>query len=306
VAVHSSWGKYADLVGGKDEAEQAMTWNNAIVIENKEASVDGTMRTLVLSVTDEQMMSLQRSNRSRRDARWLDGFTNPGQQVAVKCQGGGEGEPQGVADMLFTLSSSPYETRMSSAALDAAIVEILVNRNDSSPWQERMSHFKPGTEIQVSNVIGTGYSSLFDSSLDLQSTLKMGKPLILVSVGPQGLAAARSAMAWTPVQAHASSNKMALIAQIENQTSAPFLVEYDDWREAGSVVKTIACSSSDSFEMEELIKLALFSEEVGIRGVARDAVVGLSGVPGGLAAHLIKTLTRIGFSGSNLLLADFL
>lgn len=313
--VSSSWGKYADLVAGNEEAANSIPWHEAIVIQNKEACADGSLRSLVLSVSDEQHVLSsgnlsKNASRVQRDLRWLDQYTNPGQQIAVRIGASPEeGEkndgPNGVVNSLFSITNSPYDLRMNSANLDAAIVEILVSKSENE-WQQKMASFSPGTRISVSNIMGTGYTSLLDDTVNLESSLGSNCHLIFISVGPQGMAAARSALSWTPVQAHASEHKVALITQVESQTCAPFLVEYDDWRDVGIHIRPISCSSSDSFQLEEQIKLALFSEDVGIRSIARDAVIAISGVPAGLVGHLIKTLNTVGFSASRLLLADFL
>jgi len=302
------------MVAGSDDLQAKLTWTDAIVIENKEASVDGSMRSLVLSVADEQgrVNEQKRGSRGRtasgygRSKRWLDSFTSPGQAIAVNIVSDdtdeSSGELVGIADTFFHLSSSPYETRMSSAQLDAAIVEILVRRG-GSPWEEKMASFTPGTKIQVSQVLGNGYSSLLDASIDLSSSLEKGRAVIFIAIGAQGLAAARSAMAWTPIQAHASTHRVALIAHIDSQVSAPFLVEFDGWRDAGIIVRTVS-TREDSLEVEEAIKLALYSEEIGIRSLAQNAIICLSGVP--LASPLTRSMTKVfksgGFTGSNLLL----
>ena len=302
------------MVAGSDDLQAKLTWTDAIVIENKEASVDGSMRSLVLSVSDEQGRVNEQKRGSRghtasgysRSKRWLDSFTSPGQAISVNLISDDEGESAdqlvGVADTIFHLSTSPYETRMSSAQLDAAIVEILVQR-EGSPWEKKMASFTPGTKIEVSQILGNGYSSLLDASIDLSSSLEKGRAVIFIALGAQGLAAARSAMAWTPIQAHASTHKVALIAHIDSQVSAPFLVEFDEWREAGIIVRTVS-TSEDSLELEEAIKLALYSEEIGIRSLAHNAVICLSGVP--LASPLTRSMTKLfksgGFTGSNLLL----
>lgn len=302
------------MVAGSDDLQAKPTWTDAIVIENKEASVDGSMRSLVLSVADEQgrVNEQKRGSRGRtasgygRSKRWLDSFTSPGQAIAVNIVSDdtdeSSGELVGIADTFFHLSSSPYETRMSSAQLDAAIVEILVRRG-GSPWEEKMASFTPGTKIQVSQVLGNGYSSLLDASIDLSSSLEKGRAVIFIAIGAQGLAAARSAMAWTPIQAHASTHRVALIAHIDSQVSAPFLVEFDGWRDAGIIVRTVS-TREDSLEVEEAIKLALYSEEIGIRSLAQNAIICLSGVP--LASPLTRSMTKVfksgGFTGSNLLL----
>jgi hypothetical protein len=303
------------MVAESDDLQAKLTWTDAIVIENKEASVDGSMRSLVLSVSDEQgrVNEQKRGSRGRtassgygRSKRWLDAFTSPGQAISVNIISDDAEESSdqlvGVPDTIFHLSTSPYETRMSSAQLDAAIVEILVQK-EGSPWEKKMALFTPGTKIQVSQVLGKGYSSLLDASIDLSSSLEKGRAVIFIALGAQGLAAARSAMAWTPIQAHASTHKVALIAHIDSQVSAPFLVEFDEWREAGITVRTVS-TNEDSLELEEAIKLALYSEEIGIRSLAHNAVICLSGVP--LASPLTRSMTRLfksgGFTGSNLLL----
>jgi hypothetical protein len=55
----------------------------------------------------------------------------------------------------------------------------------------------------------------------------------MIAQGTEGIAAIRSALEWTPVQAHATEHHVALVYLCKNRGSAAYLKDWDVWREAG-------------------------------------------------------------------------
>jgi hypothetical protein len=52
-------------------------------------------------------------------------------------------------------------------------------------------------------------------------------------VGLKGIAAIRAVLNWAPVQAHATSHRVTAYYVTKSPSSAAFLSEWDQWREAG-------------------------------------------------------------------------
>lgn len=310
-----------------------MHWSAATVVENKEASADGSVRTLVLSVSDAVVFGDgRRVKHVQENRRWLDNYRVPGQFVAIRYRkDGGNMDPDGaatenaaVAPHLLALASSPYEARSTSADLDAAIVEILVNRRGGDD-EAALASLGPGALFQVSEVIGRGFSSLFNSAVSLQSALEEGRPLLMVAVGSRGIAPLRAALAWTPVLAHATAHPCNLLYAADSQASAAYLLEWDSWREAGVGVHPIYVDTSKNgkskgsfveggsahaLALGEALEIALFGGERGLLGALgggspSEAVVVMSGVPGDVAAHMTRRLTHAGVQSERLLFCDF-
>jgi hypothetical protein len=57
--------------------------------------------------------------------------------------------------------------------------------------------------------------------------------LLVLAVGVRGIAAARAALNWAPVQAHATAHKVTCFYVTRSPATAAFLPEWDVWREAG-------------------------------------------------------------------------
>ena len=86
---------------------------------------------------------------------------------------------------------------------------------------------------QVSQVIGRGYGSIFQEEIGLMSSMEAKRDLLLVAIGTQGIAPIRAVLDWIPVQAHATSQKVTLVYEVENAQSAAYVAEWDAWRAAG-------------------------------------------------------------------------
>lgn len=308
----------SDLLVGKIDPVD-LRFSRATVVENRESSADGSVRTLTLSVEDHvNFMDGRKIKHVQENPRWIDAYQVPGQFLAVKyCSPGGDIEDVStvtLAQHLRAIASSPYEARQSSAMLDASIVELLVSR-DGDKDDKALADLGPGCLIEVSNVLGNGYASLFDSQNNLSLLLEECKSLIMVGKGFRGIAPLHAAITWTPVQAHATANKVALYYLTDSQTSAAYLVEWDEWREAGVNVHPIYTASdnnwaSGSTKSEVLLEQALFHGEHGLRGVLgcdpKDAAVLISGLPGDVAAQLTKKLTHAGVAGERILFCEYI
>ncbi|GAB4816983.1 hypothetical protein N2152v2_004029 [Parachlorella kessleri] len=317
------------LLGGKLDPDD-LKFSRATVVENKEASADGSVRTLVLSIEDHvNFMDGRKIRHVQENPRWVDAYQAPGQFVAVRyCSGGSSMENSGfnavLAKQLKAIASSPYEARRDSANLDATIIELLVSRNGDED-DRVLAELGPGGLLEVSNVVGKGYAPLFETQTGLSMVLEECKTLLMVALGCRGIAPLHAALTWTPVQAHATANKVILLYAVESQTSAAYLVEWDAWREAGVVVVPIylspeaggsgsngggaAAASSPGPALEQ----ALFhssSGEHGLRGLLgcepRDAAVLMSGVPGELAAQITRRLTQAGVPGERVMFCEYL
>lgn len=295
------------------------------MVENREASVDGSVRTLLLSVEDRvNFLEGRKVRHVQENRRWIDDYRVPGQFVAVRYCGQGSSSTDTdecsqlvVARRLLSLASSPYEARRDSALLDASLVELLVSRTGDAD-ERYLAELGPGCMIEVSRVAGAGFASLFNSEASLVSCLEAGHTLVLVAVGVRGIAPVRAALSWTPVLAHAGSSRVAVFYVADSQPSAAYLVEWDTWREAGAVVTPLYLSEAAasgaangaSVGPEQLLDAALFRGEGGLAGVlgagkAQEAAVLVSGLEGEMAAHLTRKLAQHGVPSENVMFCDY-
>ena len=95
----------------------------------------------------------------------------------------------------------------------------------------------------------------------------------------------------------------------DSPASAPYLVEWDEWRSAGVDVRPVYAPKGGG-GLESALESALFGG--GDRGLASmlrgsvdEASVVMSGVPGGTAGHLTRRLTQAGVQSERLLFCDF-
>ncbi|KAI3438700.1 hypothetical protein D9Q98_001120 [Chlorella vulgaris] len=296
-----------------------LTWTPATVVENREASADGSVRTLLLSVEDRvNFLEGRKVRHVQQDRRWIDDYRVPGQFVAARyCshdQGSGstdECSEMVVARRLLSLASSPYEARRDSALLDASLVELLVSRTGDDD-ERLLAELGPGSMIEVSRVAGEGFASLFNSSNNLVSCLEAGHPLLVIAAGVRGIAPVRAALSWTPVLAHAGSSRVNVFYIADSQTSAAYLVEWDMWREAGVVVNPLYLADGSAGNgAEQLLETALLDGPGGLAAVlgstrgAKDAAVLISGLDGEAAARLTRKLVALGVSSENVMVAEY-
>ena len=293
------------------------------------------MRLLLLSVEDsvDVLTDARRptSRGKRAGARWVDAFTVPGQQVEVRVSsdeggGGGDGPPLPAPPPSFhPLACSPYGARAGSASLDACLVELIVDR--SAPRHASLGALAPGALVDVGPPVGSGFIPLFERrGADLPAALEAGRPLLFIGSGAAGTAAVRSALAWAPVQAAASAGRVAAILVAPDAASAPCLVEWDAWREAGvHVVPAYTGGGGEGgggggdgatppppspFAVEGALFAAL-DDPASSPGLAHllagrpgDGAVAVAGVPGRVAAALARRLAVAGLGADRVMFPD--
>jgi hypothetical protein len=321
-------GRYAELLRGGAEAAAALKWSRATVIENREASADGSQRTLVLSIADGVRYADGRSVKHVGDhARWLASYEVPGQFLAVRYAPGGAPPEDGsvaTARRLFAIASSPYESHAASSNLSASIAELLCGRGAGADADEAaLAALPPGAALEVSEPLGRGFASLFNSAATLPAALEEGRPLALLAAGARGAAPARAALAWTPVQAHATARAVSLFYAAPSPAAAAYLSAWSDWRDAGVRVHPLYLGEEAGGEagggagageayaaaVAAALLAALFEGENGLHGALggdpRDAAVLCAGLPGAAAAEVTKRLTHAGVASERILFADF-
>lgn len=308
-------------------APSSSSFSPATIVSNAACSADGRMRLLLLSVADEVGVlsdARRAASRSKRaGARWVDRFEVPGQQVEVRAGGDdGSGSSSSPAS-LHPLACSPYGARVDSAALDACLVELLVDRG--SPKHAALGSLGPGALVGVGPVTGSGFCPLFERAhADLPAALEAGRPLLFIGSGAAGTAAVRSALAWAPVQAAAAAGRVSAILVAPDAASAPCLVEWDDWREAG--VRVVPAytggggedgaptATASPFAIEGALFAALNGDgdaPAPSPGLARllagrpgDGAVLVAGVPGRVAAALARRLADGGLGADRVMFPD--
>ncbi|KAG2488488.1 hypothetical protein HYH03_012992 [Edaphochlamys debaryana] len=226
------------LASVKDLKEGGVKWGAATVVRNDSANLDGSVRVLHLSVSDHVDMLYGRRVKGVPDAtRWIESYTIPGQCVGVRLPAPGQ-EPHDPPRQLYAIASSPYASRRDSAYVDASLIEVVVERHGSSD-DSVLAELGPGSQLEVTQVIGRGFCSLLDSYNGLTHALEDGRNLVVIAMGDRGMAAARSALNWQPVLAHASSHSVAALYLAHSAGRASFVTDWDMWREAGMRLRPV-------------------------------------------------------------------
>ena len=287
------------------------------MVENKPACADGSLRTLTLSVSDEwKEVQLRRGSSPWHERpRWADAHTRPGQFVALRP--GGE-DDDGAGDsslrkaalrsqaVLLPLSSSPYATHRDSAFLDAALVEVLVGPGLALRDGTKLASLAPGSLLSVSPPTGSGFCSLFRQGIDLCAVLEQGRPLLVLGGQVEGAGAVRACLEWQPVAAHAGIHPVCVFLSCSTGAGAPYVNEWDRWREAGVVVRP--CFERDWQDTPHTLLDAGSALEEGLlhngaRGIedllggkplGECAVVIAGGLPSDVRARVIRQLQAAG------------
>lgn len=328
--------------GGADSIKQKVAWSTATLIDNRPVNAESNLRALSLSVTDAvRRLEGRNFNGRQEQPRWLDMYQHPGSYVHVRFMRSGDDADDAQytatdllrADLdkvvesmsmqmaerqlspdappLFCISTSPSTVHEKSGALDASIIEVLVDSRGPDPFSMRLAGLPPGAQLEVSQVIGRGYGSIFQEEIGLMSSMEAKRDLLLVAIGTQGIAPIRAVLDWIPVQAHATSQKVTLVYEVENAQSAAYVAEWDAWRAAGVNVIPVYKDALSEDELDELVPLlsTLFERPGGLAGVigsnVGEAVVLMSGPKGMANAALSKMFVNEGVKAEHLLFCDF-
>ncbi|DBB01404.1 TPA: hypothetical protein ACH3X1_000070 [Trebouxia sp. C0004] len=313
-----------ELLEGMQEQQEQTKWAIATVTQNRNVSADGCMRSLTISIDDPAHFIEGRKMARRQDGlRWIDTYKLPGQMIGIKFCPKGQSEPTQTAKRLYAISSSPYDSRRDSVMLDASIIEVLVDRHGGAD-EAALADLGPGGLLAVSQVVGRGYASLFNSYVGLLSAAEESRPLLLIGMGARGMGPLRAALEWTPVQAHATANPVTLFYVAQGQQSAAYLADWDQWREAGVRVQPVyipelqgeaaASGNGDATAnnaiIQDVLEQAIFGDEQGLMGSLggdpRDCAVLISGLPGPVTATLTRRLTLEGITRERILFCDFI
>jgi len=303
-----------NVIASVRQLRDSVRWTPATVIQNDSANLDGSVRLLHVSVADHVDLLYGRKVQGVLDTdKWIASFTVPGQTVGVRTPDESGGGNSVQPTQLYNIASSPYESRRDSAYRDASIIEIVASRHGSD--HERMlAEYGPGALIEVSQVIGRGFASMFNPASNVASAVEAGRPIVVMAIGTRGIAPVRAMLNSAPVQAHATRAKISCIYVTKSATTAAFLPGWDLWREAGVSFMPVYTEVYDpedpanEGEVDALMEQVLFLREGGfasLSGAPSDVVVLLSGVGRQAAAKLSKKLADKGVEYDRMLFCDF-
>jgi hypothetical protein len=165
--------------------------------------------------------------------------------------------------------------------------------------------------MQISNVVGRGFSALLSSSNSILNAMEEGRPMLCVAVGTRGITPIRALLSWTPVLAHATMRKVSCLYLDKAPTKAAFMVEWDKWREAGIQLHASYLEGGDlgdDARVLDALDAGLFLREGGFNALAgnpADCLVLIAGLTGGQASGLSKRLSAKGVQHDRMLFADF-
>jgi len=230
--------------------------------------------------------------------------------AAALAAGGSEARRAALkASAVLPVASSPYATRRDSAFLDAALIELLV---DASPRFQlaslALAALPPGTQLACSEPLGAGFASLLSPALDLGVALEEARALLLLGAGAEGCGALRSVLSWQPVAARAgvAQTPVTCFLQASGPSSAPYVSEWDRWREAG--VRLTLCSAptapATSPLEEGLLRNGRRMSEVCGAETGAVAVLFGPGLSPEVRGRLTRELAAAGFPPEWMLFAD--
>lgn len=309
-----------NVLAGIKELRENMQWTTATVMRNDGVALDGDQRLLHLVIDDHVDIMYGRKIQGKQTGpKWIDSYTVPGQSLSIRLTTS-DSDPQPSASdglgKLYTIVSSPYQSRRDSAYLDSSVIEIVASRRGDD-LDKHLADLGPGSLLQVSQVVGRGFSSLFNSYVGLPSSLEEARPLLLIGVGLPGIAPLRAALNWTPLQAHASAHPVAAIYVTDSMSSAAFLTEWDQWRDAGVSFRPLYTQDAVQKSVDELATGAQVLDVIlehllasgGVPGVvggrASETTCLIAGVTGEVASGLSRALTRGGVARERILFCDY-
>ena len=282
-------------------------WTPATIVSNRAESADGDLRTLLLSVEDaaEPLSSRRGASARRATARWLDGYRAPGQTVRVCVLEGADGcVKDSHVSIDLPLACSPYDARKDSASLDAALVELLVDRTCGGA-AGALGGLPPGALAGVGPVHGSGFAPLLERASDagLEAAVEAAHPVLFVGAGAAGWGAVRAALEWAPVAAAAGAGRVSAVLAARDSSAAPYVPSFDAWRAAGValVPAYTGASVEDAFALEAALFSALFGAGGAASTLGADGVVAVAGVPGRVAAALARRLADEGVGADRVL-----
>lgn len=278
---------------------------------NESASLDGNTRLIHLSVSDHVDLLYGRKVKGVVDTkRWVDTYSLPGQFVGLRLPSPSGGEPR-TASRLYNLASSPYESHRDSAYIDASIIQVVADRNGCED-DKVLASLGPGSLVEVTQVVGRGFTSLFNSVKNVLSAVEGGKPMLLIALGKRGIAPLRALLNWTPILAHATKHSVTCLYLTKSASTAAFLSGWDMWRDAGvdfiPVYSEIYEPESNEPEALELLDKALFLREGGFSslvGNPSEVMVLLAGSSGDMASQLSKRMHAKGVPHEHMLFCDY-
>lgn len=235
------------------------------------------------------------------------------------------------ASQCVAIASSPYATRRDSAFLDAAIIEILVDHSADFALKDagagaggtHLACLAPGTQLQVSEPVGAGFASILAPDVTLPTALEESRALLLLGCGARGAAPLRCALEWQPVAAAAGVACVSLFLQVPRAAAAPYVPDWDRWREAG--VRVRACFEEHDEDAENTpagrgapaLAVPVGSsplEEALLRGGRRmaevcgappaECTVLLAALPQEARARITRELLAAGFDNERILFAE--
>ncbi|KAF5841870.1 hypothetical protein DUNSADRAFT_10576 [Dunaliella salina] len=191
------------------------------VMFNEALNLEGSSRLLKLSIPDSPTILYGKKIQGVVGSeRWIDSYTCPGQLVALKLPG------RDVSKRLYSIASTPYESRSESSSLAASLIEVVAERAVGED-DEALSNLGPGAELEVSQVIGRGFSSVLGSGMGILGALESGQPLLVIGMGLRGMVPCRALLSWVPVQAHATRAKVSCLYLTPSPQDAAFIPEWD-------------------------------------------------------------------------------
>jgi len=95
------------------------------------------------------------------------------------------------------------------------------------------------SRYQVSEPVGAGFASLLAPGVSLSTALEEARALLLLGCGARGAAPLRCVVDWQPVLAAAGTARVSLFLQLPRAAAAPYVPDWDRWRDAGVRVRAV-------------------------------------------------------------------
>ena len=169
--------------------------------------------------------------------------------------------------------------------------------------------------------MGAGFASLLAPGVSLSTALEEARALLLLGCGARGAAPLRSVVEWQPVLAAAGVARVSLFLQLPRAAAAPYVPDWDRWREAGVRVRAVFEEHDDDASTGAQPAPALAVpvgssplEEALLRGGRRmadvcgappaECCVLLAALPAEARARITRELLAAGFNNERILFAE--